>query len=328
MKSFVTFVLAAVCAIPGSFAAAQGAASTHQAYPSRPIRLIISSAPGGQTDISARTLAPRWSELMGQLIVMDNRAGAAGVIGSEMVAKAAPDGYTLLWAFSGPMVIVPQLGQPTPYDTLKDFAPVCLAVSAPYVLLVNPRLAVKSVKELVALAKAKPGKMNYASGGTGGGMHLAGELFNLAAGVQIMHVPYKGGAPGMTAVLAGEVDMMFNGLAMALPHIKADKVRALAVGSEKRFPLLPDLPTVIESGFQFNTSGWYGVLAPRSTPRAIVTRLQGALVQVVNAQQMKDHLLDTAIEPIGSTPEQFGALLRDEMTMWGKVIKAANLKGM
>jgi tripartite-type tricarboxylate transporter receptor subunit TctC len=277
--------------------------------------------------VIARILAQGWSEVLGQQIVIDNRAGAAGLIGAEMVAHAIPDGYTLLLGFSGPLVIVPQINVSTPYDTLKDFAPISLAATAPYVLLVHPGVAAKSVKELVALAKAQPGKLNFASGGTGVGIHMAGELFNLAAGVKITHVPYKGAGPGMTALLAGEVDMMFNGLSSALPYVKSGKLRALAVGGDKRSPLMPDLPTIAESGYQFNTSGWYGPLAPRGTPRPVIAKLHDTLVKAMSLPQVKERLTEIAVEITASTPEEYAQRLREEMAVWAKVVQAAGLKG-
>lgn len=324
MKTLLKYVVCSACAVLTPFAAAQTGA---QSYPDKSIRLIAPSSAGGPVDVIARIVALGWSEVLGQQIVVDNRAGAAGLIGAEMVAKAAPDGYTLLLGFSGPLVIVPQINTSTPYDTLKDFAPISLAASAPYVLLVHPGVAAKSVKELVALAKAQPGKLNFASGGTGVGIHMAGELFNLAAGVKITHVPYKGAGPGMTALIGGEVDMMFNGLSPALPHVKTGKLRALAVGGDKRSPLMPDLPTIAESGYQFNTSGWYGPLAPRDTPRAIIAKLHGTLVKALNSPQVKARLTDIAVEVIGSTPQEYANRLREEMAVWGKVVAAAGLKG-
>jgi tripartite-type tricarboxylate transporter receptor subunit TctC len=295
-------------------------------FPNRPIRLIAPSSAGGPVDVIARIVAQGLAEQMGQQIVIDNRAGAAGLIGAELVAKSAPDGYTLLFGFSGPLAIVPNLNDATPYDTLKDFAPVTLAASAPYVLLVHPGMPVKSVKELVALARSQPGKLNYASGGTGTGIHMAGELFNLAAGVQIQHLPYKGAAPAQTALMAGEASMMFNGLSPALPFVKSGKLRALAVGGVKRTPLLPEVPTVAESGFDFHTTGWYGIVAPRGTPRPIVNKVRGDTVRALAAPEVKDKLTALAVEGIGSTPEEFAALLREEMQKWAKVIKAAGLK--
>jgi tripartite-type tricarboxylate transporter receptor subunit TctC len=260
-------------------------------------------------------------------MVIDNRAGAAGQIGTEMVAKALPDGYTVLLGFSGPLVIVPQINVSTPYDTLKDLAPVSLAAAAPYVLLVHPNVAAKTVKELVALAKAQPGKLNFASGGTGVGIHMAGELFNLTTGVKITHVPYKGAGPGMTALLASEVDMMFNGLSAALPQVKAGRLRALALGGEKRSALMPELPTIAESGYQFNTSGWYGPMVAKDTPRAIIMKLNSTLLQALKQPQVRDRLNDIAVEAIGSTPEEYTALLRRELATWGRVVEATGLKG-
>ena len=327
MTPVTKILLAGACAGLSHFTAAQSPQGAPQAFPNKPIRMIAPSSAGGPVDVIARILAPGWSEVLGQQIVIDNRAGAAGLIGAELVAKAMPDGYTLLLGFSGPLVIVPQLNDSTPYDTLHDFAPVSLAASAPYVLLVHPGVPAKSVKELVALARSRPGKLNFASGGTGTGLHMAGELFNLAAGVKVAHVPYKGAGPGMTALLGGEIDMMFNGLSPALPFIKSERLRALAVGGDKRSPLVPDLPTVIESGFQFNTSGWYGVLAPKGTPQPIVAKLNATLVKALNSPQLSERSNEIAVDEIGSTPAEFAERMREEMTTWGKVIKAAGLKG-
>jgi tripartite-type tricarboxylate transporter receptor subunit TctC len=298
-----------------------------QPYPNKSIRVIAPSSAGGPVDVIARILAPAWSEALGQPMVIDNRAGAAGQIGTEMAAKALPDGYTVLLGFSGPLVIVPQINVSTPYDTLKDLAPVSLAAAAPYVLLVHPNVAAKTVKELVALAKAQPGKLNFASGGTGVGIHMAGELFNLTTGVKITHVPYKGAGPGMTALLASEVDMMFNGLSAALPQVKAGRLRALALGGEKRSALMPELPTIAESGYQFNTSGWYGPMVAKDTPRAIIMKLNSTLLQALKQPQVRDRLNDIAVEAIGSTPEEYTALLRRELATWGRVVEATGLKG-
>ena len=324
MKSPARMWLALCCVPVVAPAHAQDAAGP---YPSRPIRLIAPSSAGGPVDVIARIVALGLSERLGQQIVIDNRAGAAGLIGAELVAKSAPDGYTLLFGFSGPLAIVPNLNDATPYDTLTDFAPVTLAASAPYVLLVHPGVPAKSVKELVALAKSQPGKLNYASGGTGTGIHMAGELFNLAAGVQVQHVPYKGAAPAQTALMAGEVAMMFNGLSPALSFVKSGKLRALAVGGTKRTSLLPDVPTVAEYGYDFHTTGWYGILAPKGTPRTIVNKLRGETVRALALPEVKDKLTALAVEGIGSTPEEFSALLREEMVKWAKVINAAGLKG-
>ncbi|HTD89111.1 MAG TPA: tripartite tricarboxylate transporter substrate binding protein [Burkholderiales bacterium] len=320
MKSLATFICVATGAAFGTLATAQTSG-----YPNRPIRMIAPSSAGGPVDVIARAISASLSEVLGQQIVIDNRAGAAGLIGAEIVAKSTPDGYTLLMGFSGPLAIVPHLVKSVPYDTNKDFAPITLAASAPYVLLVHPSLPVKSVKDLIDLAKSQPGKLLYASGGTGVGIHMAGELFNLAAGVKIIHVPYKGAGPGMTALLAGEVNMMFNGLSAALPQVKAGRLRALAVGGDKRSALLPELPTVAESGLQFNTSGWYGVLGPAGLPRALVTRLRNDTLRALAAPDTKERLSALAVEVIGSTPEAFATQLRQEYAQWGKVVKAAGL---
>jgi tripartite-type tricarboxylate transporter receptor subunit TctC len=313
-------------AVMGALSAAAYAQSDAN-YPNRPIRMIAPSSAGGPVDVIARAVSHGLGEVLGQQVVVDNRAGAAGLIGSETVANAAPDGYTLLFGFSGPLVIVPHLGGKTPYNTLKDFTPVTLAAQAPYVLLVHPSLPVNSVKELVALAKSRPGKLNFGSGGNGTGIHLAGELLKLTAGIDIVHVPYKGAGPGQTALLANEVDMLFNGLAPALPHIKSGKLKALGVGGAKRSPLLPETPTIAESGLAFNTSGWYGILGPRAMPRAIVMKVQGATVKAINAPALKDNLTRQAFEGVASSPEDFGKLISDEWVKWQRVIKAAGLKG-
>jgi tripartite-type tricarboxylate transporter receptor subunit TctC len=325
MTSLRQAISLAILVLAPALAYAQAGASS---YPDRPIRMIAPSSSGGPVDVIARTLSQGLSEVLGQQVVVDNRAGAAGLIGAELVATGAPDGYTLLFGFSGPLVIVPHLRTKTPYDTLKDFAPVSLAAQAPYLLLVHPDVPVNSVKELIALAKQRPGKLNYASGGNGTGIHLAGELFKLTAGVNIVHVPYKGAGPGMTALLAHEVDMMFNAIPPALPHVKAGRLKALAIGGEKRSPILPELPTIAEaSGLAFNTTGWYGILAPSKTPRAIVARLHAATLKALAIPSVKDTFARQGVEPVGSSPEEFAKMLRVEWVKWEKVIKAAGIKG-
>lgn len=306
--------------------AASQAAWAQSGYPERPVRLVIPSVPAGPTDVIARAVATPLSDILGKQIVADNRGGAAGQIGTEMVAKATPDGYTLLFGFSGPMSIVPHIVKAVPYDPVKDFAHISLVATAPYVLLANPALPVKNVKELVALAKSQPGKLNFASGGTGTGIHMASELLNHVAGIRIVHVPYKGAGPGMTALIAGEVNTMFNGLSSALPHIKSNRLRALAVGGDKRASLLPDLPTVAESGLKFSVDGWYNLSAPRGTPRPIIAKLHKDLLQALANPEAKARLTALAVEPVGSTGEQFVAMLKVELAKWGQVVKAAGIK--
>jgi len=298
-----------------------------QPYPSKPIRIIAPSGAGGPVDVICRAVSQGLAEVLGQQIVVENRVGAAGLIGTEIVVKSAPDGYTLLFGFSGPLAIVPNLNPNTPYDPQKDLVAISQVAAAPYVLLVHPSVPAKSVKQLVALAKSRPGKMNFGSGGTGVGIHMAGELFKVAGGMNIVHVPYKGAAPAMTALMAGEVDMMFNGMSPAIPHIRSGRVRALAVGGAKRSSLLPELPTVREAaGFEFNTEGWYGVLAPRGTPPAIVTRLHEAIVRALASPELKGTLTKMAVETVASSPADFARQIREESAVWAKVIKAAGIK--
>jgi len=295
-------------------------------FPNKPIRMIAPSGAGGPVDVICRAVSQGLGEVLGQQLVVENRVGAAGLIGTETVVKSAPDGYTLLFGFSGPLAIVPNLNPNTPYDPQRDLVAISQVAAAPYVLLVHPSVPAKSVKQLVTLAKSRPGKMNFGSGGTGVGIHMAGELFKVAAGVNIVHVPYKGAAPAMTALMAGEVDMMFNGMSPAIPHIKSGRVRALAVGGAKRSSLLPELPTVKEAGFEFNTEGWYGILAPRGTPPAIITRLHEATVRALAAPELKGILAKMAVETVGSSPADFARQIRDESAVWAKVIKAAGIK--
>jgi len=322
MKRFATLVLTALCVMQAHHVAAQA----QGAYPNRPIRLLLPASPGGPVDVIARTIFSGLSEALGQVIVIDNRPGAGGIIGAEIVVRAAPDGYTLMFAHSGPLAIETALHSKLSYHPLKDFAPVSLVAASPYALIVNNATPARSVKELVALARSQPGKLHYASGGLGTGLHMAGELLNLAAGVKITHVPYKGAGPGIAALMSGEVNMMFNGVSSALPHVKAGRVRALAISSAQRAPLLPDLPTVAESGLRYDTSGWYGLVAPAGTPKAVTGKLQASLHQAINKPEMKSRLSAQAIDGIASTPEQLTKHLREEIAKWTTVVKSAGLK--
>lgn len=323
MRHIVIPALCVLCAALTQHAVAQ---STAAGYPSRPIRMLLPASPGGPVDVIARTIGSGLSETLGQPIVMDNRPGAGGIIGAEIVVRAAADGYTLMFAHSGPLAIEAALHSKISYHPLKDFAPVSLVCASPYVLIVNPATPAKSVKELVALAKSRLGTLHYASGGLGTGLHMAGELLNLAAGVKIAHVPYKGAGPGIAALMSGEVQMMFNGVSSALPHVKAGRVRALAISSAQRSRLLPDLPTVAESGLRYDTSGWYGLVAPAGTPKAVTGRLQSQLHKALNTPEMKERLASQGIDGIASTPEQLTQHLRAELDKWTAVVKAAGLK--
>ena len=322
MRSIVIVLLLGLCGALGQYAAAQSAG----AYPSRPIRLVLPASPGGPVDVIGRTMSAGLSEALGQQIVIDNRAGAGGIIGAEIVAHANPDGYTLMFAHSGPLAIEAAIHSKLSYHPVKDFAPVSLVAASPYVLIVAPSSPAKSVKELVALARSRPGKFHFASGGVGTGLHMAGELLKQAAGFDMIHVPYKGAAPSMTALMGGEVDTMFNGVSSALPHVKAGRLRALAVSTAQRSALFPDLPTVAESGLTYDTSGWYGLVAPARTPKAVTGKLQSQLHRALNAPEMKQRLAAQGIEGVASTPEALSRHLRAELDKWTAVVKAAGLK--
>lgn len=310
----------------GGVLAQHASAQSAGAYPSRPIRLVLPASPGGPVDVIGRTMAAGLAEALGQSIVIDNRAGAGGIIGAEIVVHANPDGYTLMFAHSGPLAIEAAIHSKLSYHPVKDFAPVSLVAASPYALIVSPTSPAKSVKELVALAKSRAGKFHFASGGIGTGLHMAGELLNLAAGIRMIHVPYKGAAPSMTALMSGEVDTMFNGVSSALPHVKAGRLRALAVSSAQRSALFPDLPTVAESGLKYETAGWYGLVAPARTPKAVTAKLQSQLHKALNAPEMKQRLAAQGIEGIASTPDQLARHLRVELEKWTAVVKAAGLK--
>ncbi|MCE2948613.1 MAG: tripartite tricarboxylate transporter substrate binding protein [Betaproteobacteria bacterium] len=311
-------ILPAMLPIPDAFA---------QAFPARPIRLLIPASPGGPADIVARIVAQNYGEAIGQPLVADNRAGAGGGIGAEIVARSQPDGYTVMISHSGPLAIEPLRQSKPSYDPLRDFTPLSLVAEQAYMLLVHPSVQAKTVQELVALARSRPGKMNFASGGPGTGIHMAAELFNLVAALKVTHVPYKGAGPGMGALIGGEVDMMFNGISSALPQVRAGKLRALAMAGTKRSNLLPELPTIQEAGFKYDTSGWYGFVGPAGLPKPIVARLNEALVKTLASAEVRERFSAQGIDGIGSTPAAFADFLREEMAKWRKVIVASGLKG-
>jgi tripartite-type tricarboxylate transporter receptor subunit TctC len=320
MKTISRMLMFAACIWLPQVAAAQG-------YPTKPVRVISPSGAGGPVDVICRAVSQGLAEVLGQQIVVENRVGAAGLIGTEFVVKSPADGYTLLFGFSGPLAIVPNLNPNTPYNVQRDLVAISQVAEAQYVLLVHPSVPANTVKQLVALAKSRPGKMNFGSGGVGVGIHMASELFKFSAGVNIAHVPYKGAAPAMTALMAGEVDMMFNGLPPTLPHIKSGRVRALAVGGEKRSPAVPQLPTVKEaSGLDFKTGGWYGYLAPRGTPPAVVARLHEAIGRTLARPELKAILDKMATDIVVGSSADFDRQIREESAIWAKVIKAAGIK--
>jgi tripartite-type tricarboxylate transporter receptor subunit TctC len=303
------------------------AGAAADAYPARPVRFVVAFPPGGGTDIIARSIAQKLAERFAQQVVVDNRPGAGGNIGTDIVAKAAPDGYTMLMGSAGPLAINASLFGKMPFDPIKDLAPVTLAASTPNVLVVHPSLRATSVTELIALAKAKPGEINFASSGHGTPAHLAGELFNSMAGVKLVHVPYKGAAPALADLLGGQVQLMFSTMPPALPHVKDGKLRALAVTSSKRSPAKPDLPTVDEAalhGFEANT--WHGVVVPAGTPAAIVARLNREIVAILHMPEIVERLSGQGAEALGSTPEEFAAYIRSETLKWARVVRDSGAK--
>jgi tripartite-type tricarboxylate transporter receptor subunit TctC len=299
-----------------------------QNFPAKPVRLIVPFAPGGSTDIVARVLGQKLNEMWGQPVLVDNRAGGSTVIGTEIVARAPPDGHTLL-VTPAPFTIVPSLIPKLPYDPQKDFEPVTLINTTPLVVVVHPGVPAKSMKDLIALAKSKPGTLNYGSSGSGGSNHLAGELFNAMAGVKMVHVPYKGNAPALTDLVGGHVDVVFNGLTSALPFIKSGKLRALGMTSLNRSATLPQVPTLDEAGLKgFQAVAWNGLTAPARTPKTVIDKLNADVLKVVRAPELVEKLRAEGSDPVGSSVEQYTAFLRDEIAKWGKVIRAANIKGL
>jgi tripartite-type tricarboxylate transporter receptor subunit TctC len=309
-----------------AFGSAHAAAGS-DAYPSKPIRIIVPAPAGGNVDIVVRPLGQKLTEAWHQSVVVDNRPGAGGALGADLAAKAPPDGYTVLVAHSGPIVIAQSLYSHLAYDPLKDLAPVTRLVTYPNVIDVHPSVPAKSVKELIALAKSHPGKLNYASTGIGGGSQLSAELFKSMTGINMVHVPYKGATPALNAVLAGEVDVFFDGLASSLPQIKSGKIRALAVTSLKRSPMLPDVPTVDEAGLpRYEFISWSGVFVPAGTPHAIVDALQAEIAKLLGERELSHFLQQQGFEPAPTTPEEFGKLIAAEAALWAKVIKASGTR--
>jgi len=298
------------------------------AFPDRPVRLVVPFPAGGSTDIISRTLGQALGELWGQPVVIDNRPGGSTIIGTDLVAKSAPDGYTLL-VTTAPFAIVPSLIDKLPYDPARDFEPVTLINTTPLVVVVNPSVPAKSVKELIALAKARPGALNFGSAGSGGSNHLAGELFNVMAGVKMVHVPYKGNAPALNDLVGGHVDVAFNGLTSAMPLIKAGKLRPLAVTSLTRAGALPEMPTLDEAGLKgFQAVAWNGLSAPARTPKELIARINADVLKVLHSPELVERLRAEGSDPVGNSPEQFAVFLREETAKWSKVIKLANIEGL
>ena len=297
-----------------------------QAYPNRTIRMIVGFTPGGGTDIMARLIASKLPDVLGQPVVVENRPGAATNIANEFVARSTPDGYTLLVATSV-VAINMALYKKLPYDTVRDFAPVSLFAESPNVVVVSNKVAARTLQELVALARAKPGVLNYSSAGSGTSQHMSGELLKLRTGTDIVHVPFKGTAPSLTAVMGGDVDISFANIPAIIQHVKAGRLRPLALSGERRSELMPEVPTIVEAGVPGGTVGvWYGVLAPAATPREIVDTLSAAIIKIAHSPEMKQRLAEQGAEAVGSTPAAFGNLLREEVARWTEVVSAAGIK--
>jgi tripartite-type tricarboxylate transporter receptor subunit TctC len=313
-------LLAAASLVPAQ------AAPVHAGYPERPVRWIVPVAPGGGNDIVARMLAQKLTEKWGQPFVVDNRPGAATAIGSDILAKATPNGYTIMLC-SASFAINAAVHSHLPFDPIKDFAPITLAARVPQILVVNPKLSAKTLQGFIALAKREPGKIDYASAGTGSSTHLAMELFEKQAGIVLNHVPYKGTAPGLTDVIAGRVKLTFDAVPPVLAHLKAGAIRALAVTGTHRVQSVPDVPTFAESGLpHYDFSSWFAIMAPAGTPPAIIEQLNRALVEVIRHSDVHDRLLKMGIEPVGSTPAELGAHLRKEIAQWTRVAEERHIR--
>jgi tripartite-type tricarboxylate transporter receptor subunit TctC len=305
----------------------QASVAVCQAYPAKPIRLVVPFPPGAGIDILTRLIGQRLGEALGNKLVIDNRAGGSGIAGSEIVAKSSPDGYTLLMATGGILTVLPFLKKNVLYSTIQDFAPITLVAATSNVLVVPPSLPAKSVGELIAMARSRPGTINYASTGIGTGSHLAAELFRLQAQVNIVHVPYQGSAQALTDLIAGRVQIFFNNALSAMPQVRSGKLRALAVTGPVRLAIAPEVPTVAESGLPgFETETWYGMLAPAGTPPALISRLHADVVKVIHLPEVQERFTGEATRAIGNTPGQFRAYILAESTKWQKVLAASGIR--
>ena len=298
-----------------------------QSYPTKPIRLIVPFPPGGGNDVIARVIAQKLGERLGQQVIVDNRAGANGIVGLQALMQSPPDGYTLAVGAAGPLAVNPSLYDKLPYDPLKDFSPITNMVNYPLLLVVHPSVPVKNTQDLINLAKAKPKQLYFASPGSGNSGHLAGELLNSMANVQTVHVPYKGQGPALSDLISGQVQMLYSSIPSVLPQVKSGQLNALAVGSAKRVPSLPDIPTISESGVPgYEAYSWVGMVAPAKTPKDIVNRLNREIVDILKQKDVSEKLNQQGALPVGDSPEQFGAYIKTEIEKWGAVVRAANIK--
>jgi tripartite-type tricarboxylate transporter receptor subunit TctC len=302
-------------------------AASAQSWPNKPIRIVVPFTAGGNTDIVARLIGEGLSKTFGQPVLIENKPGAAGLVGATAVAKAPADGYTFLMGTVGTHAINAGLYTKMPYDTVKDFTPVTLIASVPNILVVHPSLPVNSVKDLIGYLKANPDKANFSSSGNGTSIHLSGELFKIKTGVTMTHIPYKGSPPALADLMGGQVQLMFDNLPTSLPHVKAGKLKALAVTTAKRIPALPDVPTVAESGLPgFETGSWFGLLAPAGTPNEIVAKLDAEIRKMVRSPELREKLIQQGAEPVGMGSEEFAAHIKSELVKWGEVVKASGAK--
>ena len=314
LKLIAGLTLAALCSV-----------AVAQTYPTKTVRMVVGYPPGGPTDVLARIVSQKLTQAWGQQVIVDNRPGASGMIGAEFTARAAPDGYTLLMV-PVTYAVTPSLFSKMTYDVEKDLAPVAQVAAAPFILVVHPTLPVKTVKDLITLARSRPGQLNFASASTGGMPHLAGELFNSMTGVKMVHIPYKGAAPATTDLLSGQVTLMFNNMLSAMPQVKAGRLRAVAVTSLQRSNAAPELPTIAETVPGYEANGWYGAFAPAATPKDLINRVNAEMNRIMKMPDVTQRLAGDGVEAVGTTPEQFGAYLKQEIAKWGKVVKASGAK--
>ena len=307
--------------------AALPAPALAQGYPGKPVRIVVPFAPGGGTDIIGRLIARQLNDSLGQRVIIDNRAGANGIIGTELVARAVPDGHTIMLGTTATHAINASFYSKLPYDPVKDFAPITNLAYSPFIVSVHPSIPVNSLRELIALAKQRPQQITYASAGLGNSTHLAGELFSMIAGVRMVHVPYKGSGLAMADTVAGQTAATFDSMQASMPHIKTNRLRPLAITAVARSPVIPHLPTIAEAGVPGAEAGsWYGMLAPAGTPAQVIARLNADIIKALAVSDVRQKLAVVGVEPIGSTPEQFAAEIKSEIVKWGKTVRAANVR--
>jgi tripartite-type tricarboxylate transporter receptor subunit TctC len=319
-----TISIAAAAFASAAFGTAH--AATQDNYPNKPVRLVVPFTPGGSTDILARLVARQITDSFGQQCIIDNRPGAGGTIGMEIAARAAPDGYTLVMGHIGTLAVNPALYTKLSYDPVKDFQPITLVAMIPNMMTVNPKIPAKTVKEVIALAQTKPGALNYGSGGNGSAAHLATEYFKLLTKTDITHVPYRGTAPAVTDLIAGNISLMITGVPPQLGQIKAGRLRPIAVATSKRLPMFPDVPTIGETVKGYEATQWYGILAPAAVPKTYIAKLNGAIVKALHSPEAKERLATEAAEPVGNSPEEFGRFIRAEIARWAPVVKQSGAK--